>query len=215
MIAGCLKSVTSVNTRLAEDGAAAEDSGRVPLKSRSKLEHPRAGFITAYFIKQMIKTMRGSVHASRLSVHLCAFSLGGCVGPPWQRSKVSVRSWCGVRWKMEGEAGRGEADLLVTITIELLYKAPVDNIGGITEQDRQSGFIKKGLVGVGGRQKLHPGRDDLCELSGWGVWLCLCVGGLQPLWILLISVLISVLQVYCADMSKAPTHDRIMNMHAR
>lgn len=71
----------------------------------------------------------------------------------------------GVRWKMEGEAGRGEADLLVTITIELLYKAPVDNIGGITKQERQSSFIKKGLVGVGGRQRLHPGRDDLCELS--------------------------------------------------
>lgn len=49
----------------------------------------------------------------------------------------------GVRWKMEGEAGRGKVDLLVTITIELLYKAPVDNIGGITKQERQFSFIKK------------------------------------------------------------------------
>lgn len=42
-----------------------------------------------------------------------------------------------------GEAGIRELDLLVTITIELLYKAPVDNIGGITEQERQFSFIKK------------------------------------------------------------------------
>lgn len=44
---------------------------------------------------------------------------------------------------MGGEAGIRELDLLVTITIELLYKAPVDNIGGITEQERQFSFIKK------------------------------------------------------------------------
>lgn len=76
---------------------------------------------------------------------------------------MSVRSRCEME---DGGGGRErEADLLVTITIELLYKAPVDNIGGFTEQESQSSFIKKGLVGVGGRQRLHPGRDNLCELS--------------------------------------------------
>lgn len=52
MIAGCLKSVTSVNTRSAEDEAAAEVSGRAPVKSHSdRAGAPRAVFITAYFIK--------------------------------------------------------------------------------------------------------------------------------------------------------------------
>lgn len=44
-------------------------------------------------------------------------------------------------------------DLLATIKIKLLYKAPVDNIKGLAEQSKQSGFIKKGLGGVGGRQR--------------------------------------------------------------
>lgn len=145
--------------------------GGVPVKFLSdRAGAPRAVFITAYFIKQMIKRMCGSVHASRLSVHLRAFSLRRHVCAPWQSSKVSISSWC------EMEAGRGEADLLVTITTELLYKVPVDNIGGITEQERQSSFIKKGLVGVGGRQRLHPCKDDLCELSlagdSWERTLC-------------------------------------------
>lgn len=38
MIAACLKSVTNVNTRSAEDGAAAEVSGRALVKSRSETE---------------------------------------------------------------------------------------------------------------------------------------------------------------------------------
>lgn len=100
-------------------------------------------------------------------------------------------------------------DLLVTITIELLYKAPVDNIGGITEQERQSSFIKKGLVGVGGRQRLHPGRDDLCELGGRWVQSVSPVASLG-----VINFCIYFLHVYCADVSNAPTHESIMNMHA-
>lgn len=44
-------------------------------------------------------------------------------------------------------------NLLVTINIKLLYKAPVDNIKGLTEQNEQSDFIIKGLSGVGGRQR--------------------------------------------------------------
>lgn len=110
---------------------------------------------------------------------------------------------------MEGEVGIGEVDLLVTITIELLYKAPVDNIGGITEQERQSSFIKKGLVGVGGRQRLHPGRDDLCELGGRWVQSVSPVASLG-----FINLCIYFLHVYCADVSNAPTHESIMNMHA-
>lgn len=52
MIAGCLKSVTNVNTRSAKDGAAAEVSGRALVKSRlDRAGAPRAVFITAYFIK--------------------------------------------------------------------------------------------------------------------------------------------------------------------
>lgn len=46
-----------------------------------------------------------------------------------------------------GEGGR--LDLLVTINIKLLYKAPVDNIKELAVQSKQSGFIKKGLSGVG------------------------------------------------------------------
>lgn len=59
-----------------------------------------------------------------------------------------------------GEGGR--LDLLVTINIKLLYKAPMDNIKGLAEQSKQSGFIKKGLGGVGGREGLHPS-------DGWDV----------------------------------------------
>lgn len=69
-------------------------------------------------------------------------------------------SGLGVRWRTEEEAGvRGVCvegrglDLLVTINIKLLYKAPVDNIKGPAEQNKQSGFIKKGLGGVGRRQR--------------------------------------------------------------
>lgn len=42
-----------------------------------------------------------------------------------------------------GSREGGKVNLLVTITIKLLYKTPVDNIGGITQQERQSSFIKK------------------------------------------------------------------------
>lgn len=120
-----------------------------------------------------------------------------------------------------GEAGIRELDLLVTITIELLYKAPVDNIGGITERERQSSFIKKkkreknGLVGVEGRQRLPPCREgDLCELSLSGLG-----GGLlsvSPAASLgFINLWIYFVHVYCADTSNAPTHESFMNMHAR
>ncbi len=44
-------------------------------------------------------------------------------------------------------------DLLATINIKPLYKAPVDNIKGLAEQNKQSGFIKKGLGGVRERQR--------------------------------------------------------------
>ncbi len=37
----------------------------------------------------------------------------------------------------------GKVDLLATINIKLLYKAPVNNIKGLAEQNKQSGFIKK------------------------------------------------------------------------
>lgn len=48
---------------------------------------------------------------------------------------------------------RGVADLLVTITIKLLYQAPADDIKGLIEQNKQSAFIKMGLGGVEGRQR--------------------------------------------------------------
>lgn len=52
MIAGCLKSVTNVNTRWVQDRATAEVFGRVLMKSLSdRAGSPRAVFITAYFIK--------------------------------------------------------------------------------------------------------------------------------------------------------------------
>lgn len=71
-----------------------------------------------------------------------------------------VLVWDG-RWR--GKQGKGgEADLLVTITIELLYKAPVDNIGGITEQERQSSFIKKRPCW---RWRETKATHNLCELS--------------------------------------------------
>lgn len=60
----------------------------------------------------------------------------------------------------EGEGGR--LDLLVTINIKLLYKAPVDNIKELAVQSKQSGFIKKGLRGVGWREGWHPS-------DGWDV----------------------------------------------
>ena len=49
--------------------------------------------------------------------------------------------------------GRRGVDLLATINIKLLYKAPVDNIKGLAEQNKQSGFVIKGLGIVGGRQR--------------------------------------------------------------
>lgn len=135
MIAGCLKSVSSVNTRSVEDGAAAEGSGRALLKSHSdKAGAPRAVFITAYFIKQMIKRVCGSVHASRLSMHLCAFSLRGGVCPPWQRSKMSVRSWC------EMEGGRGSRERGVGGFISHNYhRAVVQGSRGQYRRDYRAG----------------------------------------------------------------------------
>lgn len=62
------------------------------------------------------------------------------------------RSGPGVRLRTEEEAG-GKVDLLATINIKLLYKAPVDNIKGLAEQNKQSSFIKRGLGGVTGRQR--------------------------------------------------------------
>lgn len=62
------------------------------------------------------------------------------------------RSGLGVRWRTEEEGGE-KVDLLATINIKLLYKAPVDNIKGLAEQSKQSGFIKTGLGRVRGRQR--------------------------------------------------------------
>lgn len=42
----------------------------------------------------------------------------------------------------------GGGDLLATINIKLLYKAPMDNIKGLAEQNKQSSLIKKVLGGV-------------------------------------------------------------------
>lgn len=49
--------------------------------------------------------------------------------------------------------GRRGVDLLATINIKLLYKAPVDNIKGLAEQNKQSSFVIKGLGIVRGRQR--------------------------------------------------------------
>lgn len=84
----------------------------------------------------------------------CAFSLHCCVSAPWQRSKVfqaPIRSGC--EMADGGGRGGGKVDLLATINIKLLYRAPVDNIKGLADQSKQSSFIKKGLGGVGGRQR--------------------------------------------------------------
>lgn len=37
----------------------------------------------------------------------------------------------------------------------------MDNIKGLAEQNEQSGFIKEGLGGVGGRQRWHPEDRDI------------------------------------------------------
>lgn len=105
----------------------------------------------------------------------------------------------------EGVGSRegGGRDLLVTITIKLLYKTPVDNIGGITEQERQSSFIKKSLAGGEGRQRLHPGWVALSELSLWGGSGCR-VWALQPLWVLLIYAFIF---CTCPVQTWEPTRD--------
>lgn len=186
MIAVCLKSVTNVNTRSAEDGAAAEVSGRAPLKSRSELEPPEPCLFLHILLNKWLKRCAGACTCLVWACTSALFHYTAASALPGRDPRC--QSGPGVRWKMEGEAGRAKVDLLVTITIELLYKAPVDNIWGITEQEKQSSFIKKkGLAGVGGRQRLHLGRDDLCELGDAGgcrVW------ALQSLWVLLIYVFI-------------------------
>lgn len=48
---------------------------------------------------------------------------------------------------------RRGVDLLATINIKLLYKAPVDNIKGLAVQNKQSSFIINSLGIVGGRQR--------------------------------------------------------------
>lgn len=68
-----------------------------------------------------------------------------------------VWPWDGRRRRKQGRDGK--VDLLATINIKLLYKAPVDNIKGLAEQSKQSSFIKRGLGGVGGRQRWHPSVD--------------------------------------------------------
>lgn len=69
-----------------------------------------------------------------------------------------------------GSREGGKVNLLVTITIKLLYKTPVDNIGGITQQERQSSFIKKKALLVLEGDKGYIQTD--CELSlGGGKWV--------------------------------------------
>lgn len=200
-------------------GAAAEVPGRADGAGA-----PRAVFITAYLIKKKkkIDTMCGSVHtpqAPRFFIRV-----------PRLRSLAEIQSVsqvlvCDGRWSVGwgwGEAGIRELDLLVTITIELLYKAPVDNIGGITERERQSSFIKKKkrekktawLVLKGDKGYLRAGRvtsvSSLCRVWGGGGVLSVSPAaslGFINLWIYFVHV-------YCADTSNAPTHESFMNMHA-
>lgn len=136
--------------------------------------------------------MCGSVHAPQAP---CFF-----IRVPRLRSLAEIQSVsqvlvCDGRWSVGGAGGAGirELDLLVTITIELLYKAPVDNIGGITEQERQSSFIKKKK-----NKKKWPGwcwrqTKATSVQGGWPLWaLSVGFGGgcrvwaLQPLWVSLI-----------------------------
>lgn len=57
-----------------------------------------------------------------------------------------------------GGGGGGVVDLLATINIKLLYNAPVDNIKGLAERCKQSGFITKGTGGVKRKRKVTPVR---------------------------------------------------------
>lgn len=117
-----------------------------------------------------------------------------------------VRVWDGRRGRKQGEGG----DLLVTITIKLLYKTPVDNIGGITEQERKSSFIKKALLLVeGDKGDIQAGSPSLSSLSGGGRW----VQSVSPAASLgFINLCIYFLHVSCADVG---THSwKHMNMQA-
>lgn len=109
----------------------------------------------------------------------------------------------------DGVGSREGGDLLVTITIKLLYKTPVDNIGGITEQARQSSFIKKALLVVeGDKGYIQAGSPSLSALSGGRE-----VQSVSPAASLgFINLCIYLLHVSCADMG---THSwKHMNMHA-
>lgn len=74
MIACRLKPAANVNPRSAEDGATAEASGRVLMKSHSgRAEATRAALITAYFITQIKQVhdgaRTGGFHHAPVSLH--------------------------------------------------------------------------------------------------------------------------------------------------
>ena len=67
--------------------------------------------------------------------------------------------------RRRGKQGGGELDLLVTITIELLYKAPLDNIGGITQQRGSPVSLKKALLVLGGdKGSIRAGTTSVSSL---------------------------------------------------
>lgn len=139
---------------------------------------------------------------------LCLGSLAAVQGVP---GTDQVRAWDGGRSRKR--SGGKRWIYYPQLTSSYCIKLPWTISKGLAEQSKQSGFIKKGLGGVGGRQRWHPSRGRISSMSpptlsvlrAWGLQPPLLTGG----------TLLSVLRQDCRA---APGHGSAswwdMNMYA-
>ena len=91
---------------------------------------------------------------------LCLGSLAAVQGVP---GTDQVRAWDGGRSRKR--SGGKRWIYYPQLTSSYCIKLPWTISKGLAEQNKQSGFIKKGLGGVGGRQRWHPSRGRISSMS--------------------------------------------------
>lgn len=177
MIARRLESVTSVKPRSAEDGAAAEDSGRLLMKSRpSSAEATRAVlyYCVFHYITWMIKRSGTErAHVPPVRAPSCAFITRVLLCTLAEIQTVCrVRMWDG-RWGRKQGGGRGFISYnyhqaIVQDSCGQYWRDPVSLKKALLVVEGDKGYIQAGSPSLSSLSGGEVGAEcEPCSLSGF------------------------------------------------
>lgn len=207
MIARRLESTTSVTARSAEDGAAAEVSGRVlmiSLLEQSWSHRSCVYYCIFHYITQMIKTSAGLSPRPACACTVVLFHHMHASAPPWQGSKLSGRSGC----EMEDGVGSREGERIYQSQLPSSYCTRLlwTILEGLLSRKGSPVSLKKALLVVeGDKGYIQAGLPSVSALSGrrW-------VQSVSPAASLgFINLCIYFLPMSCADIGTASTRESI------